>query len=216
MGNNAKLFFYYLDFSGIIPQFRILNNNRYKSIPSTIISIIIIIFSITFSIYSIIEYMKYDSPSIFYLKKYDNISNKTLLLKDTLFMFKAGLIFIEPIFEFEIDINYEVEYHVKNQRIEHLTIEECKIGKNINIKFKDILEKKPYYIEQYLCISSEHGNLPLSHEPGEEITISITINLVNKEKVNVGIFGIDLITENDLIMHEKKKKSHNYFFISTN
>ena len=108
MGINAKSFFYSLDFNGIIPQFRILSNNSYKSIPSAIISIIIIISSITFSIYSIIEYIKFDNPSIFYLKKYGNISNKTLLLKDTLFMFNVMSMCFEPFSTPEL--NYDVTY----------------------------------------------------------------------------------------------------------
>ena len=204
MCNNAKLFFYSLDFSGIIPQFRILNNDSYKSIPSTIISIIIIISSITFSIYSIIEYMKFDSPSIFYLKKYDNISNKTLLLKDTLFMLRASAICIEPYSLLELE--YKADYLPKN-KMKNLNIEECKIGKNINIKFKDTLEKRSYIsnINDYLCISSEHENLPLSYKPGEDVILSITINMVNNEICTKGGISIELITENDIIMHEQKK-----------
>ena len=202
MCNNANLFFYYLDFSGIIPQFRILNNNRYKSIPSTIISIIIIIFSITFSIYSIIEYMKYDSPSIFYLKKYDNISNKTLLLKDTLFMLRASAICTEPYSLLELE--YKADYLPKN-KMTNLNIEECKIGKIINIKFKDTLDKISYIsnINDYLCISSEHENLPLSYKPGEDIIISITINMVNNEICTRGGISIELITENDISYFRK-------------
>ena len=203
MCSNAKLFFYSLDFSGIIPQFRILNDDSYKSIPSTIISIIIIISSISFSIYSIIDYMKFDNPSIFYLKRFDNISNKTLLLKDTLFMFRVQSLCLDPFLALEP--YYQAKY--KSNETINLNIEECKIGKNINIKFKDILEKGSYIsnINDYLCISSEHENLPLSYKPGEDIIISITINMVNNEICTRGGFSIQLITENDIIMHEQKK-----------
>ena len=192
MGNSAKLFFYYLDFSGIIPQFRILSNNSYKSIPSAIISIIIIISSITFSIYSFIDYMKFDNPSVFYLKRFDNISNKTLLLKDTLFMFRVQPLCLDPFLTLEP--YYKATYNSNNKEI-YVNIEECKIGKNINIKFKDTLEKGRYISNKnnYLCISSEHNNMPLSHKPGEDITISITLNLVNKKICNKGVFNIDLI-----------------------
>ena len=84
MCTNSKLFLCAFDFMGLIPQFRILKYDNYKSIFSTIISIIIILSSIAFSIYSIIDYIKFNNPSISYLKKYDN---NTIFLKDNLFKF---------------------------------------------------------------------------------------------------------------------------------
>ena len=117
----------YIFFSGHNQsQFRILNIDSYKSIPSTIISIIIIISSITFSFYSIIEYMKFDSPSIFYLKKYDNISNKTLLLKDILFILKVSPLRTKPYSLLELD--YKANYRPQH-KLANLNIEESKIGK---------------------------------------------------------------------------------------
>ena len=203
MGNSAKLFFYYLDFSGIIPQFRILNNDSYKSIPSTIISVIIIVSSITFSIYSIIEYMKNNNPSIFYLQRYDNISNKTLLLKDTLFMFNANGLCFDDFSEIDIDLHliYLSEYEYTD-----LIIEKCQIGKNINIKFKDILENKKNEIAigEYLCISSEQQNFSFSYELGKDIETSIEINAIKKRNCSFGFVIIELITENDILQHEKK------------
>ena len=202
MANNTKLWFYSLDISGIKPQFRILNNDSYKSIPSTIISVIIIVSSITFSIYSIIEYIEINNPSIFYLQKYDNISNKTLLLKDTLFMFDVeGLCFDDYSLDIDLDLIYISEY--ENTK---LIVEKCQIGKNINIKFKDILENKDYAstIEEFLCISSEQQNFPLSYEPGKDEETSIEINAIKKRNCSFGVVYIDLITEKDILQHEKK------------
>ena len=197
MGNKTKLLFYSLDISGIIPQFRILNNDSYKSIPSTIISVIIIVSSITFSIYSIIEYMEINNPSIFYLQRYDNISNKTLLLKDTLFMFNAnGLCFDD--FS-EIDIYFHLIYQSEYEFTDFI-VEKCQIGKNINIKFKDILENKnnENAIGEYLCISYEQQNIPLSYEPGKDIETFIAINVIKKRNCSFGYVIIELITENDI------------------
>ena len=72
------LFLYAFDFSGIIPQFRILKFDSYKSIFSTIISFIIIISSIGFFIYSIFDYIKYNNCTISYFKGYDKSLNKTI------------------------------------------------------------------------------------------------------------------------------------------
>ena len=205
MCSNAKLFFYSFDFIGIVPQFRIFNYDSYKSIFSTIISIIITISSIVFTIYSIIDYIKFNNPSISYLIRFDNALNNTIFLKDTLFMFRAFRTYLDSK---ETDLNY-IGYYFSNFKNIELNIEHCQIGKNINIKYKDDLEKNKYIdkINKYYCISSEHENLPLFYNPG----------LINDEKSLINIFvlndnntcldnyiNIELITENDLIDHDNK------------
>ena len=64
MQNNLKSFLYRFDFIGLVPQFRILNNNRYKSIFSSLISIIIIIVSLSLAFYTSIYFIKYSNPTI--------------------------------------------------------------------------------------------------------------------------------------------------------
>ena len=222
---NVKLFLYTFDFIGIVPQFRILKYNSYKSIFSSIISIIITISFIGFSIYSIIDYLKFKNPSISYLKGYDNSSNHTTLLNDTLFMFRVYRVYYESN---ETDMKFEA-YYFREFSITQLNIERCQIGKNINIKFKDDLEGKlDDKISNYYCISSEHGNLPLFSNPG----------LIKKEKSFISIFilndddneddndedsytcldnyiNVELITENDIIDHDNKKDpivASSYFY----
>ena len=46
MNKKIKLLLYYFDFTGVTPQFRILNYDSYRSIFSSILSILIILFSI--------------------------------------------------------------------------------------------------------------------------------------------------------------------------
>ena len=155
-----KSFLYTFDFIGMVPQFRILKYDSYKSIFSSIISIIITIASIVFSIYSIIDYLKFNNPTIYYLQRYDNQLNNTIFLKDTLFMFRASDIYGAK------DINFRAFYKKKGHAVIDLNVERCQMGKNINIKFKDHLEKKNNdKINKYYCISSEHGNLPLFSNP---------------------------------------------------
>ena len=61
----------------------------------------------------------------------------------------------------EIPIKNYVTY--TNTDFQALNIEPCQIGKNINIKFKDdlvkLFEKEFEGVDDYFCISSEHGNL---------------------------------------------------------
>ena len=70
---------------------------------------------------------------------------------------------------FDSDFNFNV-YYLDGFNIIHLNIERCQIGKNINIKFKDDL-KKEYKdrINNYYCISSEHGNLSLFSNPKRKL-----------------------------------------------
>ena len=54
-------------------------------------------------------------------------------------MFNIQTACVEPFSALEL--NYDVTYNPKKDLSKILIIEECKIGKNINIKFKDTLEK---------------------------------------------------------------------------
>ena len=203
MSNKVKSFFYTFDFSGLVPQLRILHYDSYKSIPSIIISIIIIISSISFFTYSIIEYMKFNNPSIFYLKSYDTEFNKDIILKETLFMFKIQVICLDD--WSPLEAKYIGSYEDENSKTD-LIIEKCQIGKNIDIKFKDLLEKRldKNYIENFRCISFKNEILP-RFKPGKFSNQQelITIEIDNKNRdCNNGEFMIELITENDIIQHD--------------
>ena len=192
MSPKIKLFLYRFDFIGIVPQFRILKYDSYRSIFSLITSIIITIVFIAFSIYSIIDYLKFNDPSISYLNRYDNALNNTIFIKDILLMFRAYNIY-------DIDYNLSKYY---NDTI-NLNYERCQIGKNINIKFKDELEKKYNdKINNYYCISSEHGNLPLFSNP-EAFKIENYIDIFVLDDENESI-EFELIVENDKIAHDNK------------
>ena len=87
MFNKYKSFLYTLDLIGPSPQLLIFNDKRYKSIFSSLFSILIILFSIFFILYSFIEYSKFDNPFITYYKDNDEITNRTIQIKDTLLIF---------------------------------------------------------------------------------------------------------------------------------
>ncbi len=138
MCSNVKLFFYRFDFIGIIPQFRILKSDSYKSIVSTIISIIIALTSIGFSIYTIIDYLKFNNPSISYLIRNNYKSNNTIFLKDTLLMFKFYRSYTDSN---EADLDFMIYYFNGSNYIE-LNFDHCQIGKNINLNLKMFLKKE--------------------------------------------------------------------------
>ena len=215
MCSKVKLFLYTFDFIGIVPQFRILKYDSYKSIFSTIISIIITIASIGFAIYSIIDYIKFENPYLSYLIRFDKSLNNTIFLKDTLFMFRFYRIYLNSS---ETDLNL-IGYYFSNFYNIELNIERCQIGKNINIKFKEYVEKKyKDKINKYYCISSEHGNLPLFYNPGlinEEASLINIFALNDNETCLDNFINIELITENDIIDHDNKTNpiiASSYFY----
>ena len=65
-----KSLLYKFDFIGLIPQFRILEETRYKSVFSSFLSIAVIFFSIAFAVYSFIDYL-HQNPQLLYYKNND-------------------------------------------------------------------------------------------------------------------------------------------------
>ena len=214
MKNNYKSFLYAFDLLGMKPQLRIFNNKSYKSLFSSLTSIIILVLCIAFSIYSIIIYFKFENPSVTYSKDNDKSTNRVIFLKDTLLMFK----FIETS---SLNINNEIPetffspFHVnayyngtyiKNQ----LTTEKCELGKNINIKYKSIVEemkKAGNSIDEFYCFSHIHGNYSLSFIPEigySSIYLYLTINKNNNRYSPDELQSI-IISENDIIDHNNKE-----------
>ena len=85
MVKTFKPILFKIDFIGIIPQLKIFNNNIYKSMLSSIFSIIVIIFSVAFAIYSFIEFIN-QNPMIDYYKSNDFITNKIIEISDSFIM----------------------------------------------------------------------------------------------------------------------------------
>ena len=140
MGFNAKQILLKSDFIGPIPEFRILDDTRYKSIFSSILSILLIIFSIVFIIYSFDEYLK-QKPKVEYYKNNDNSTNKTLVIIDSLLMFQQNFYCLSNLsIEAYIDIQLEV-----GREIQYFTLEPCELGKNLNLKYKEVIDKFEAY-----------------------------------------------------------------------
>ena len=81
-------FLYNFDLIGPNPELYIFRNKRYKSLISLLLSFIIILFSIVFTLYSTINYFRFDRPTITYSKSNDNNEYRQIYLKDTLMMFQ--------------------------------------------------------------------------------------------------------------------------------
>ena len=162
---------YNFDLIGPSPQLFIFNNNRYKTFFSFIISLIIIMFSVIFTIFSLIQYFKYQSPMITYTRSNDKSTNREILLKDTFLMFQ--LIDSTSVNRIDESIAYfESTYTTiyDNGKVEWgpLENEKCELGKNIDLKFKDFIIGKSNFgrpVEDFYCFSPNNENLSLFYYP---------------------------------------------------
>mgnify|MGYP003571359703 CR=1 FL=1 len=202
---------YNFDLIGPNPQLYIFNNNRYKTFFSFIISLIIILFSIFFTILSLIQYFKFESPIISYTKGNDKNNKREFLLKDTFLMFQ--LIDSTSINHIDESIAYFESTYTKifdNGKVEkgNLTIEKCKLGRNIDLKFKDFIVGKSNFgkpIEEFYCFSPNNGNLSLFYYPdiGYNI-IDLQVVLKNNTYYKPEKIQSLIVSENNLIDHNNK------------
>ena len=162
---------YNFDLIGPSPQLYIFNNKRYKTFFSFIISLIIILFSFFFIIFSLVQYFKFESPIISYTKVNDKSTRREFLLKDTFLMFQ--LIDSTSINHIDESIAYfESTYQniYDDGKVENgtLIIEKCELGRNIDLKFKDFIIGKSNFgipVENFYCFSPNNGNLSLFYYP---------------------------------------------------
>ena len=89
MHEKCQTFLNALDLIGTNPHLLIFKKKRYKYMLSSLISLVIILFSIIFSIISICEYLKYESPIVVYTKANDHETKREAFMKDTLLMFQV-------------------------------------------------------------------------------------------------------------------------------
>ena len=201
--DNHNSFIHIFDLCGITPYLRILNKDYYQNKLSLIISIIIILFSIFFTSYSLYDYMN-QTPNIDYYKLSDN-SNKIIYLNDIFIAFSFK---VENESFIKKDIFYS-SYYYNGTDIYSFPIEPCQLGKNIDFKFKDLVENynknNPFYsINNYYCINYNNTDMvyPLNQidEPFFYIFGSYSKNI--SENLDSEIF---ILTENDLLDNTNKE-----------
>ena len=116
-------------------------------------------FSVIFTIFSLVQYFKYQSPMISYTRGNDKSTNRETLLKNTFLMFQ--LIDSTSVNRIDDSIAYfESSYTTiyDNGKVEEgpLKIEKCELGKNIDLKFKEFIIGKSNFgrpVEDFYCFS---------------------------------------------------------------
>ena len=188
----------------------------------SILSIIIILLLLSFTIFSFTEFVKYNNPAVIYYKDNDKLTNRTFLIKDGLLIF--GLLENEKFsiakdtdafFESELSLEYN---NGSNFRIP-LTIEKCEFGKNLDLKFKDNIETFSGTVNDFYCFSKESGDLPLFYDYNYgHSTIYLYAKINNYSKYSADDLLLYIMNGNDVIEHNNKNNpiSNNYFTYSYN
>jgi len=225
MSKKCNNFLYFFDFIGPTPQLLIFNEKRYKSNLSSIISIFILLFSIIFTIYSLLEYLKYNSPNVVYSKGNDEDTNRTILINDIFLMFQ----FVDTntlnsisdsIFQYQAE--YSTVYINGTVSSSSLDIENCELGKNINLKYKVLFEERNKfgrYTEEFYCINPKNKNISLFYNPKiGHSTININLKYKKNSQYKPEHLQTLIVSETDLIDHNNKSspisKGYVYYFTS--
>ena len=203
MGFKPKQILLKFDFIGPFPEFRILNETRYKSIFSSILSILLIIFSIGFAIYSFYDYF-HQIPKVEYYKNNDFSTNKTLVLSDTLLMFKYYFTCIDNLGAKV----FPMIYFNTGLDTEYFTLEPCELGKNINLKYKEALEKfdiiEGWKYKEFYCVNYNGSNVTLFTHSSLTNVVTPTLYFKIFGNCTNYIFNLKFVVENDFINHTKK------------
>ena len=207
MGKMKSILFSF-DFLGIAPQMEILNNKIYKSIFSSLLSLITIIFSVTFGIYSFIEFIN-QKPMIDYHKNNDFVTKKTIKINESFIMFKINATNKNNGIS---NISFETHFISNNTDSIPLIVEPCEYGKNIDLKHKELLEKffrrEKEIIDQFFCINFNNKNISFFHSPNENDNFSKYIRLIvysRQYRYDLNSFLLKIVTENDIIDHNNKE-----------
>ena len=208
-----------LDLVGSSPQLYMFSNKRYKSFFSSIISILIILFSIIFAIYSLFDYLEYQSPIVAFSKDSDLNTERKIILKNTLLMFQildsSTLYYINDSVAY---LKAQFTEIYDNGKISGfpLEIERCEVGKNINVKYKKMIEDKYKFerkVDDFYCINLK-DDISIYYYPNIAYSfIEINIIIKNNSKYIPEKLQAMIVSENDLINHYNKTKPISNFFI---
>ena len=182
--NSIKNFVSKFDLLGPTPSLTIFNDHNYKSFKSAIISMIGIFMLSAFCIYSIIDFFKFDNPTIIYFKDSTQTKSTTFNLNDILFMFQIN----NRITNKALSINSQDQYIELEGKVifeknisKNIRFERCELGKNIDIKHKESIEKFESSTDQnhtdYYCINKDDSNITIFNDKiiGESY-VMITVN----------------------------------------
>ena len=173
--------------------------------------LIAILFSVFFTLYSLINFFKYESPIISYSKGNDKKTKREFFLKDSFLMF--DLVDSTSIESINNSIAYFESYYrifYENGTFEegNIEVKRCELGKNIDIKYKDFIEDKSNFgrpLEEFYCFGSNNKNISLFYYPDIGYNL-IRLNIIFKNNTKYIPEKIKtlIVSEINLIDHNNK------------
>ena len=202
-----KSLLYKFDFIGLIPQFRILEETRYKSVFSSFLSIAVVIFSIAFVVYSFIDYL-HQNPHLQYYKNNDYSTNKTYTISNSLLMFKNDFYCFSNDSDISKLIVTKWDDPRNNLLYEYINYEPCELGKNLDIKYKNIIETferiEETNISEYTCLNFNNTNFTLYDNPQISDQYERYLELRLESTCEDYILVFWLVTQNDFLEHNNR------------
>ena len=108
-------------------------------------------------------------------------------------------------------LEYEINIHLISlvpKLYEELKFEPCELGKNINLKYKDLIQKfnsiEGSDISEYFCINYNNINFTLYSHPLQSYNIESELKIRIYSECEDYFLSFNLVTQNDLIAHNKK------------
>ena len=213
-------FIYYFDIIGPSPKLYIFNKETYKSVFSLIFSILIILLSFIYILYSLYDYIQNNRPNIVYSKSNDFYEERKIYLKEILLMFQ--ILDCNTMRKLNESIVYFESIHATvydNARVNYipLKVKTCKPGENLNIKYEKLLKnkineltdkqiKEDKNIEDFYCINNENLDVNLFYEPNIGYSyFDLNIILLNQSLYKPENLSIMIVYENSFINHDNKK-----------
>ena len=220
MLNKILNFLYNFDLIGPTPKLFIFNKERYQSIFSLVLSLVIVCISIAFTLYSLINYIKNDRPTVVYSKSNDQNEQRKIYLKDSLLMFQfVDMITLKKLNESIVyfEAIYETIFDDATSGHEKLIVKNCNLGENLNSKYETFFkerysvlsydyEQKDKNINDFYCANSENNDISLFYFPNKGYS-RIQLNIIIKDKTlfSPENSSIMMIFENNLINHDNNK-----------
>jgi hypothetical protein len=157
-------------------------------------------------------YFKFDNPIVLYTKGNDNGTIRSFLAKDTFLLSQMMDISSTNIINESIayyEASYTNIYDNGIQEYGNIKIEKCKIGKNINSKYKDYINGKTNFgipLENFYCISSKDENTNFFFLPNVGYSIiNLYVFYKNNSIYSPNILQSIIVSENNYIDNNNKE-----------
>ena len=213
-------FIYNFDIIGPSPKLYIFNKETYQTVFSLILSMLIIISSFIYILYSVVDYIQNNRPNVVYSKSNDNNEERKINLKEVLLMFQ--ILDYNTMKKVNESIAYFESINVAiydNAKVNFYPIEvkACKPGENLNVKYENYLKHKfdelaevqvqeDKNIKDFYCINTQNIDFNLFYEPNVGYSyLDLNLILKNQSLYRPEDISIMFIYENNLINHDNKK-----------